>query len=70
LIVFRRKYWIDPVVHQHKREPDGRGREPVEEVLKQLNGNGVGQVRLLVDARDVEVRNIVERIPVELVVRL
>ena len=68
LIVLRRKYWIKTVVHHHEGEPDGRGREPVEEILKQLDGDGVGQVGLLVDARDVEVRNVVKRVSVQFVV--
>jgi len=49
LIISRGKNWIESVVQSHEGEPNhGRG-EPVEKVLKQLNGNSVGQVRFLVN---------------------
>ena len=60
MIVGRRKNGEKSVVQHHDGEPDDRAREPIEKVLQQLNGDGVWQVRFLIDGGHVEVGDVSE----------
>ena len=59
-IVLRRKYWEESFVeHDEGEEDDGAG-EPVEDVLKHLNGDRVGRESAEVNGGHVEVGNVGE----------
>ena len=66
MIVGRSKYWQESFVERCVGKPEHGRREPVEEVLHQLNGDTRGRVHAVVDERDVELGDVgCSRLPAE-----
>ena len=58
LVVGRSKDWQKAVVERRVRQPEHGRREPVEEVLHQLNGDAGSRISSVVNERHVELRHI------------